>query len=119
MGGVIECLSDLHLSHQTEPRHQYIYTEDRSDTTMLDPNTGQNLVLDVSLAHPWSQNIIRTASRENGHTATTREDNIIQTIFRRACSMRLYIKMCFSCDKHFERWDSKQRMFCSICHNSL
>ena len=52
LNGWSECLSDLHLPHQTEPRHQYINTEDRPDITMFDPNTGQNLDLDVSLAHP-------------------------------------------------------------------
>ena len=41
---------------------------------MFDPNTGQNLDLDVSLAHPWSQDIIRRASKENGHAAVTREE---------------------------------------------
>ena len=58
LSGWSECLSDLHLPHQTEPRHQYINTEDRPDITMFDPNTGQNLDIDVSLAYPWSQDII-------------------------------------------------------------
>ena len=72
LNGWSECLSDLHLPHQTEPRHQYINAEDRPDIAMFDPNTGQNLDLDVSLAHPWSQDIIRKASKENGHAAATR-----------------------------------------------
>ncbi len=43
----------------------------------FDPNTGQNLDFDVSLAHPLSQNIIKRISTENGHSAVaaTREDN--------------------------------------------
>ena len=64
LNGWSECLSDLHLPHQTEPRHQYIHTEDRPDITMFDPNSGQNLDIDVSLAHAWSQDIIRRASKE-------------------------------------------------------
>ena len=74
LNGWSECLSDLPLPHQTEPRHQYINTEDRSDITMFDPNTGQNLDLDVFLAHLWSQDIIRRASKENGHADATREE---------------------------------------------
>ena len=75
MNGWSECLSDLHLSYQTDSRHQYIKTEDRPDITMFDPNTGQNyLDIDVSLSHQWSQDIIRRASKENGHAAATREE---------------------------------------------
>ena len=73
LNGLSECLSDLHLPHQTEPRHEYINTEDHPDITMFDPNTGQNSDLDVSLAHLWSQDIITRASKENGHAAATRE----------------------------------------------
>ena len=80
LNGWSECLSDLHLPHQTEPRHQYINTEDRPHITMFDPNTGQNLDLDVSLAHPWSQDIIRRASKENGHAAATREKKKMKNI---------------------------------------
>ena len=106
LNGWSERLSDLHLSHQTEPRHQYINIEDRPDITMFDPNSGQNLYLDVSLSHPWSQGIIRRASKENGHAATTREGKN-EKIFRRACSRRICIKMCSSCEEHFGRWGTK------------
>ena len=41
---------------------------------MFDPNTRQNLDIDVSVAHPWSQDIIRRASKEYGHAAVTREE---------------------------------------------
>ena len=43
---------------------------------MFDRSTGQNLDLDVSLAHPWSQDIIRRASKDNGHAIATREKNM-------------------------------------------
>ena len=41
---------------------------------MFDPNTGQNLDIDVSLAHQWSQDIIRKASKEASCAAVTREE---------------------------------------------
>ena len=47
---------------------------------MFDPNTGQNLDIDVSLAHLWSQDIIRRASKENGHAAMTREEKKMKNI---------------------------------------
>ena len=47
---------------------------------MYDPNTGQNLDFDVSLAHPWSQDIIRRASKENGHAAATRQEKKMKNI---------------------------------------
>ncbi len=43
-------------------------------------NTGQNLDLDVSLAHLWSQDIIRRASKENGHAAVTRKEKKMKNI---------------------------------------
>ena len=71
MGGVSACLTLTFPIKQ----NKYINTEDRPDITMFDPNTGQNFDIDVSLAHPWSRDIIKRASKENGHAATTREEN--------------------------------------------
>ena len=78
------CLS-VCLSVCFEPRHQYINTEDRPDITMFDPNTGQNLDINVSPAHPWSQDIIRRASKTSGHAAPTRKKkmkNIQKSLFQ-------------------------------------
>ena len=52
-----ECLSDFHIPHQKEPRHQYTNSDNHPDITLFDSETGQNLDVDVSLAHPWSQDI--------------------------------------------------------------
>ena len=79
MGGVSTCLTFTFPVKQNQDI-QYINTEDRPDITMFDPNTGQNLDLDVSLAHPWSQDIIKRASRENGHAVATREEKIMKNI---------------------------------------
>ena len=118
LNGWSECLSHLHLLHQTEPRHQYINTEDCPDITMFDPNTGQNLDCDVSLAHPWSQDIIRRASKENGHAAATREEKKRKKKIRRACSRR-NVSRCVPLVKNIMGGGARrQRIFCSICHNS-
>ena len=62
-----ECLSDVHIPHQKEPRHQYTNSDNRPDITLFDSETGQKLDVDVSLAHPWSQDILKRASREDGY----------------------------------------------------
>ena len=111
LNGWSECLSDLHFRHQAEPRHQYISTEDRPDITMFDPNTGQNLDLDVSLAHRWSQDIIRRTSKKNGHAALPREEKKMKKMFRRACSSRICTKMCSSCDRTLWEVGHKGREF--------
>ena len=69
-----ECLSDVHIPHQKEPRHQYTNSDNRPDITLFDSETGQNLDVDVSLAHPWSQDILKRARREDGYAARTREE---------------------------------------------
>ena len=114
LNGWSECLSDLHVPHQPEPKHQYINTEDRSDIIMFDPNTD----LDVSLVHSWSQDIIRRASKENGHAAAAREEKKMKK-----CSEELvsggYVSRCIPLViEHFGRWGTKAEYFCSICHNS-
>ena len=107
-----ECLSDRHLPHQTEPRHQYINTEDRPDITMFDPNTGPNLdIIDVSLAHPWSQDIIRRASKENGRADTTREEKKMKKYLEELVQEGYVSKLCFSYDRTFWEVGHKGRVY--------
>ena len=68
----------------------------------------------VSLAHPWSQDIIRRLARKM--VMLSRQEN--EKIFRKACSTRICIKTCSSCDRTFWEVGHKGRVFCSICHNS-
>ena len=109
VNGWSECLSDLHLPHQTEPRHKYINTEARLGVTMFDPNTGQNLDIDVSLAHPWSQDIIRRASKETGHAAVTREEKKMKKYLEELVPG---VSRCVPLViERFGRWGTKQRIF--------
>ena len=72
--GWTECLSDLHIPYQVEPRHHYTNTDNRPDITIFGIETGQTLDLDISLAHPWSVDNVKRASRIDGFAASTRED---------------------------------------------
>ena len=67
-------MSDLHIPHEKEPRNLYDNTEDRPDITFFDAESGQNLDVDISLAHPWSQGILKRSSRKNGFAAHIREE---------------------------------------------
>ena len=70
------CLSVfcLHIPYQVEPRHHYTNTDNRPDITIFDNETGQTLDLDISLAHPWSVDNVKRASRIDGFAASARED---------------------------------------------
>ena len=68
-----ECLTNLHLHQQMEPRHRYVNSDDCPDILIYDSETEQNIEVDISLAHPWSQDVIKGASKENGYAAAKRE----------------------------------------------
>ena len=78
---------------------------------MLDPNTGQNLDINVSLAHPRSQDIIRRASKENGHAATTREEKKMKK-YSKELVPGGYVSRCVPLViEHFGRWGTKAENF--------
>ena len=78
---------------------------------MFDRNTGQNLDLDVSLAHPWSQDIIRRASKENGHAAATREEKKMKK-YSEELVPETYVSRCVPLViEHFGRWGTRQKIF--------
>ena len=69
----IEDLNNLSVC-LSEPRHHYTNTDNRPDITIFDIETGQTLDLDISLAHPWSVDNVKRASRIDGFAASARED---------------------------------------------
>ena len=71
MGGVNACLTF------TFPIKQ---NQDINTSILKTVQTLQCLDIDVSLAYPWSQDIIRRASKENDHAAVTREEKKMKNI---------------------------------------
>ena len=67
--GVI-CLNELKTCHHREPRNRYADTEDRPDITFFDSESGHDVDLDISLAHPQSLDTIRQAGEKNGYDAS-------------------------------------------------
>ena len=81
---------------------------------MFDLNTEQNLDFDVSLAHPWSQDIIRRASKEIGHAAVTREENKIKK-YSEELVLRGYVSRCVPLViEHFGSGAQRQSIFAAF-----
>ena len=73
--------------------------------------TGQNLYINVSLAHTWSQDIIRRASKENGHAAVRREEKKIEK-YSEELVPGGYVSRCVPLViEHFWRWGTKAENF--------
>ena len=66
------CLSQHNLPHKLEPQYRYVNNDKRSDILVFDPDSGANIELDVSLAHPWCLDSVKVASREEGEAAMRR-----------------------------------------------
>ena len=78
--GWTECLSDLHIPYQVEPRHHYTNTDNRPDITIFDIKTGQTLDLDISLAHPWSvDNVKRLMDLQPAQGRIRKRQNSLNT----------------------------------------
>ena len=67
------CLQQLKMTHQREPRNCYINSNDRPDIIAFDAQSGCDIELDISVAHPWAQQILSQAALEDGAAASKRE----------------------------------------------
>ena len=109
-------MSDVHIPHQKELRHQYTNSDNRPNITLFDSETEQNLNVDVSLAHLWSQDILKRASREDGYAARTREEKKMNKYagqFLPCGSSSKCVPLVF---EHFGRWGLQADTF--LCHLS-
>ena len=70
VSGWCSCLNELKLYHRREPREQYTECENRPDILVDDESSTE---LDVSMAHPWSKDILNRASKEAGYAAERHE----------------------------------------------
>ena len=61
------------MHHRREPRHRYTTSDNRPDITVFDFSSGSNTDLDVSLAHPWSSEVILSSASTEGAAALQRE----------------------------------------------
>ena len=69
-----ECLSHLHIMYKKEPKHRYSDSDDRPDIFAVDPETSNDIELDVSMAHPWVLDVVNKAAVEDGTAALPQEE---------------------------------------------
>jgi hypothetical protein len=66
------------LHHEKEVRDRYVTSEDEPDIVVFDAGEGANIDLDISLAHPWSSEILSRSSKEDRAAAQRQEDNKVK-----------------------------------------
>ena len=91
VSGWADCLNELRIQHDTEPRHRYAENENRPEIAVYDSTRGTSYDLDVSMAHPWSQDAICKAALEQGWAAELRQmrnmrNNVNRREVRKGCS---------------------------------
>ena len=68
------CHGSLNIHHVNEAQHRYCNSDNRPDNTVFDYQSGKSVDLDVSVAHPWSIDILAKASLFDGAAALRREE---------------------------------------------
>ena len=68
-----DCLRDLNVTHKREPRNLYEGSNSHPDIIPFDAQSGYDIELDISLAHPWNEDIILQASKVDGAAVAKRE----------------------------------------------
>ena len=97
--------TDLHINHIREPRERYCDSEDQPDIAITDPETGCEVELDVSLAHPWCVDILSKATREDGAAAARREEKKVKKYQSKVLPGGLSLNFVPLVMEHFGRWD--------------
>ena len=98
------CLSQRNLPHKLEPQYRYLNSDKRYDILVFDHDSGADMELDVSLAHPWCLDLVKAASREEGVATMIREEKKETTCNSELLpegSCPLDIPLVF---EHFGRW---------------
>ena len=73
-----DCLKHLHITHQREPRNSYSNIDDRPDIIAFDADSGCDIELDISIAHPWAGHTLSQSAFEDEVAAAKREQEKIQ-----------------------------------------
>ena len=106
-----DCLKHLHITHQREPLNRYSNTDDRPDIIAFDADSGCDIELDISIAHPWAGHTLLQSAIEDGVAAAKREQEKIQ---KYANELDIWgnpsscIPIVF---EHFGRWGKQANQF--------
>ena len=107
-----ECFYQLHLRHEIEPTLCYVESDYRSRLLATDPLSGNNIELDVSLAHPWALDVVSKAAKEEGAAGLKRE-SLKESLYAsrdRPASLNTtsFVPLVF---EHFGRWGLEAQKF--------
>ena len=69
-----KCLTELNFQHSKEPTHRYLDNDNRPDIVVINPQTGHDTELDISLAHPWCTDFLILAASTAGIATSRREE---------------------------------------------
>ena len=79
----------------------------------MDPVTGTDVELDVSLAHPWCADILSRAAQEDGAAAIRREETKVEKYQLKVLPGGLCLNFVTLVMEHFGRWGRKAQSFLS------
>ncbi|XP_062518184.1 uncharacterized protein LOC134193365 [Corticium candelabrum] len=69
-----ECLKELAILHKIGPKHRYLNNEGRPDILICDTGILSDQEMDISLAHPWSKEVVKNCAKLSGFAAKKREE---------------------------------------------
>ena len=92
------------MTHQRQPRNRQINTDDRPDIIAFDAQSGSDVELDISVAHPWAKHIISQAALEGGVAAAKREAVKLQKYAGEVNTWGRSSNCIALVFKHFGRW---------------
>ena len=98
---------------EEEPRERYCDSEDRPDISIIDPETGCDMELDVSLSHPWCVDILPKAAREDGAAAARREEKKVEKYKSKRLPGGVILNFVPLVMEHFGRWGLEAQKFLS------
>ncbi len=106
-----DCLRDLHIHHRREPRNRYSNSNDRPDISVFDCGSGSNVDLDISLAHPWSSEIVSSAAHTDGAAALKREEKKLTKYYKQLLPGGESFTIVPLVLEHFGRWGKESECY--------
>ena len=92
------------MHHKREPRHRYTTSDNRPDITVFDFGSGSNTDLDISLAHPWSSEVLFSSASMDGAAASRREKTKNEKYSTERLPGEEVVKLAPLVLEHFGRW---------------
>ena len=107
----LEYLRSLRIHHCREPRNRYTNSGCRPDIIMFNAESGANIDLDISLAHPWSSDVFPSSAEATGVAANRRETRKMAKYEQHNLPGGSVVKVVPLVMEHFESWGEEARKF--------